>query len=177
MQFLASLYWRSVVPSRPEPHGCVLKAQKLSISLHEPSAHTQLYAAEAYGARGCRKVRALLKDMIMCQSIRITVQGQKVNYNLKQLMKKAWKKPQDYSTSTRVPASAAYPPEDDCTDVLLRVQHPSAEPATGASTQHDLLACAGHLNIGQEEPLSGYFCCWVKRLPSRAVCLRPLMRM
>ena len=60
------------------------------------------------------------------------MQGQKVNYNLKQLMKKAWKKPQDYSTSTRVPASAAYPLEDDCTDVLLRVQHPSAEPAPGA---------------------------------------------
>ena len=58
------------------------------------------------------------------------MQGQKVNYNLKQLAKKAWKKA-DYSTSTRVPASAAYPPEDDCTDVLLRVQYPATEPAPG----------------------------------------------
>ena len=60
------------------------------------------------------------------------MQGQKVNYNLKQLMKKVWKKP-DLSTSTRVPASGEYPPQDDCTDVLLRVQHPSAEHVAGES--------------------------------------------
>lgn len=65
--------------------------------------------------------------MVRCQTVELMVQGQKVNYNLKQLTKKAWKK-EDCSTSTRVPAGAAYPPEDDCTDALLRVQHPAAEP-------------------------------------------------
>ena len=52
------------------------------------------------------------------------MQGQKVNYNLKQLTKKAWKK-LTHSTALLVPADDAYPAEDDCTGCstrLLRLQ-------------------------------------------------------
>ncbi len=86
------------------------------------------------------------------------VQGQKVNYNLKQLMKKVWKKP-DLSTSTRVPASGEYPQEDDCTDVLLRVQHPSAEPAaTGHPPQPYLLGIRPM--VPKETKVVGAWRCW-----------------
>ena len=58
------------------------------------------------------------------------VQRQKVNYNVNQLTKKAWKR-QDGPTSMRVPADAVYPGEDDYTEALLNIQSRNPEDSTG----------------------------------------------
>ena len=58
------------------------------------------------------------------------VQGQKVNYNVNQMTKKAWKR-QDGPTSMRVPADVVYPAEDDYTEALLNIQSRNPEDSTG----------------------------------------------
>ena len=60
----------------------------------------------------------------------VSVQRQKVNYNVNQLTKKAWKR-QDGPTSMRVPPDAVYPGEDDYTEALLNIQSRNSEDATG----------------------------------------------
>jgi len=78
----------------------------------------------------------LLGDKVTIRCL--NVQGQKVNYNLKQLTQKAWKN-QDESTSARVPANAPYPAEDDYTDALFRVHQHSHEHLTGACLESPVL--------------------------------------
>jgi hypothetical protein len=70
----------------------------------------------------------------------VWVQRQKVNYNVNQLTKKAWKR-QDGPTSMRVPADAVYPGEDDYTEALLNIQSRNPEDSTGRvslSWQHSI---------------------------------------
>lgn len=64
------------------------------------------------------------------EELLVWVQGQKVNYNVNQMMKKAWKR-QDGPTSMRVPADAVYPAEDDYTESLLNIQSRNPEDSTG----------------------------------------------
>ena len=77
-----------------------------SLTLERPSAKSKMWATR------------------LCDA-----QAQKVNYNLQQLTEKAWKRPESTaeapagaSAPAQAPANAAYPPEDDQTEALHRVQ-------------------------------------------------------